>query len=67
MKKVLVVLGVAAFSLGIMSCKKQCECTTYALGMEMSKITYEIKGSEDCAQFITYVDITKTGVKCNKK
>jgi hypothetical protein len=27
MKKLLIVVGVAAFSFGVMSCKKECKCT----------------------------------------
>ena len=67
MKKLFVVLGVVAFGFAFSSCKKECECTTYLLGEVGTKTTYEIKGSEDCAKWITYDEITKTGIKCDKK
>ena len=68
MKKLLVVLGVAACGSAFTSCEKSCECTTYLLGqVEGSALTYPIKNSEDCGKWITYSEVTKTGVKCEKK
>jgi len=69
MKKLLVVLGVAAFGFAFTSCEKSCECTTYALGESKGTMSYPLKSGGDCAEWITvaYDDITKSGVKCEKK
>jgi len=67
MKKLFVVLGVVAIAFAFTSCKKTCECTTYLLGEVVASTEYEIKGSGDCAQWVTYIEATQTGVKCGKK
>ena len=67
MKKLFVVLGVVAIAFAFTSCKKTCECTTYLLGEVVASNEYEVKGSEDCAQFVTYDVITQSGIKCGKK
>jgi len=67
MKKLFLVLGIAAVCFCATSCKKQCECSTYVLGTVTSTVSHEIKSSEDCSQWVAFDEITKSGIKCEKK
>jgi len=67
MKKLLAAAAVVGLVGFTTSCNKVCECTTYLLDEKVSVMEYEIKSSEDCAKFITYDEITKSGIKCDKK
>ena len=67
MKKLFLVLGIAAFCFGAISCKKQCECTTYLLGEVVSTNSYEVDSKDDCLKANTYVESIGSGVKCKRK
>ena len=67
MKKLLLVVAAVCLVGFATSCKKTCECTPYAAGIKGTPVEYEIKSSEDCSQWVTYSEVLKTGVKCEKK
>jgi len=65
MKKVLVVLGVAAFSLGVMSCKKECKCKIGPLSWEIPSEEGTITTKAECDKVVA--DYATIGVSCGWK
>ena len=64
MKKMLVVLGVVAFSFGAVSCKKECMCTVTVLGVTGPETSRGEISKSDCEAFNADLgDLGKTECK----
>lgn len=49
------------------SCNKKCECTTYAAGISLVTVEYEVESGKKCSDYNTYNEELETGVKCHSK